>query len=150
MHVRSEEKLRNQTIIYLGKLQYPIWELVLTQDVPFQLKSPYYKSIIFKLFPRQMKTGRWLADLAGWPIRGLVFQKQYWHTKSFYNIVQFGTEIYYLALIFFSQWAWSWIWRVLIAAEVGPANLSYYNMMESSMVKKTPSNFFRKSWFNFT
>ena len=36
MHVRSEEKLRNQTVIYLGKLQYPIWELVLTQDVPFQ------------------------------------------------------------------------------------------------------------------
>ena len=34
MHVRSEEKLRNQTIIYLGKLQYPIWELVLTQDGP--------------------------------------------------------------------------------------------------------------------
>ena len=35
MHVRSAKKLRNQTIIYLGKLQYPMWELVLTQDVPF-------------------------------------------------------------------------------------------------------------------
>ena len=36
MHVRSAKRLRNQTIIYLGKLQYPMRELVLTQDVPFR------------------------------------------------------------------------------------------------------------------
>ena len=51
MHVRSAKKLRNQTIIYLGKLQYPIRELVLTQDVPFSV-------LFFKLDENCVKKSR--------------------------------------------------------------------------------------------